>query len=72
MLAEYGTFEIYNSRNYKGLVAQTVIQSDVRIYNSRNYKGLVAIRPSWIRTLSIYNSRNYKGLVARCQPCKMP
>ena len=33
---------IYNSRNYKGLVARGFFKSRHFIYNSRNYKGLVA------------------------------
>ncbi len=36
-------FFIYNSRNYKGLVAINDLTHATLIYNSRNYKGLVAL-----------------------------
>ena len=42
-MAHVTQLEIYNSRNYKGLVAKSEFWPYGHIiYNSRNYKGLVA------------------------------
>ena len=55
---------IYNSRNYIGLLNLGICIIRLQIYNSRNYIGLLNLR-SRRKTRHIYNSRNYIGLLNR-------
>ena len=60
----YNTY-IYNSRNYRSLLAKIGFSGDSNIiYNSRNYRSLLA-QQSFNSFFPIYNSRNYRSLLAQ-------
>ena len=55
---------IYNSRNYRSLLAAGVPLPLASIYNSRNYRSLLAGFTIPRIFYIIYNSRNYRSLLA--------
>ena len=54
---------IYNSRNYRSILAIPDTVCHLEIYNSRNYRSILAI-PDTVCHLEIYNSRNYRSILA--------
>ena len=55
---------IYNSRNYRSLLARSSRSTAFSIYNSRNYRSLLAEGTMEFVNILIYNSRNYRSLLA--------
>ena len=57
--------DIYDSRNYYGIIAtpDTIEAPGRAIYDSRNYYGIIAYS-NWTWSYAIYDSRNYYGIIA--------